>query len=177
MIVLDTETTGLLKPDSITMNLQPYITELYAIKLTDDLEFISEIDTFINPTVPIPEHIIKLNGITDEMVADAPKFIDIYQQLVDMFLGEKIAIGHNVSFDLGMLYCELTRLSKEFHFPWPQKWICTVEKSLPIENKRLTLSQLHEKATGKPHDGAHRAKADVHATIRGYTWLMEQGLI
>jgi DNA polymerase III epsilon subunit-like protein len=177
MIFADTETTGLLKPDAITLNLQPYIIELYAVKLTDDLEFVSEIDTLIKPPVQIPAHITKINGIDDGMVTGSPKFINIYQQLVDMFLGETVIVGHNISFDLGMLYCELARHSYEFHFPWPQTWICTVEKAMPIENRRLRLSQLHEKATGKPHEGSHRAKSDVQAVIRCYSWLKEQGLL
>jgi len=177
MIFIDTETTGLLKPDAITMNLQPFITELYAVKLSEKLEFIDEIDTFIKPPVPIPEHITNITGITDEHVANAPKFIHVYQKLVDLFLGELVVVGHNISFDLGMLYCELTRISYQYHFPWPQVWVCTVEKSVPIENRRLTLSRLHELATGSPHEDSHRAKADTHATIRCFNWLSEQGLI
>jgi len=177
MIFIDTETTGLLKPDAITMNLQPFITELYAVKLNEKLEFVDEIDTLIKPPIPIPEQTIKINGITDLLVVNAPKFVNVYQKLVDLFLGERVVVGHNISYDLGMLYCELTRISYQYHFPWPQVWVCTVEKSVPVENRRLTLSRLHELATGNPHEGAHRAKADVHATIRCFNWLSEQGLI
>lgn len=177
MIVADTETTGLLKPDAASLHLQPYITEVYAVKLTDDLEFISEIDTFVKPPVPIPDIVTKLTGITDATVSRAPTFLGIYDQLAEFFLGETVVVGHNISFDLGMLYCELARHSLEFHFPWPKTWICTVEKSVPIEHRRLTLSKLHELATGAPHEGAHRAKADVEATIRCYRWLKEISLI
>lgn len=177
MIFIDTETTGLLKPDAASLHLQPYITEVYAVRVTDDLEFISEVETFVKPPIPIPDIVTKITGITNETVSRAPKFIGVYNQLVELFLGETIVVGHNISFDLGMLYCELARHSFEFHFPWPRTWICTVEKSVPIEHRRLTLSRLHELATGAPHDGAHRARADVEATIRGYKWLKEISLI
>lgn len=177
MLFADSETTGLLKPDAITKNLQPFITEIYVIKLTDDLEVVDELETFIKPPIPIEEHITHITGITDETVANAPSFISIYPQLVELFLGERVIVGHNISFDLGVIYCELSRCDKEFHFPWPQEWICTVEKSFPIENRRLTLTKLHEHATGVPHEEAHRAKADVMALIRCYVWLQEQGLV
>jgi len=177
LLFIDTETTGLLKPDAVALGLQPYITELYAVKLTDDLEFISELETFVKPPVPIPDIVTKITGITNQTVSRAPTFIGIYDQLVDLFIGERIVVGHNISFDLGMLYCELARHSYEFRFPWPVNWICTVEKSIPVEHRRLTLSKLHELATGSPHEGAHRARADVEATIRCYRWLKEISLI
>ena len=177
MIFGDTETTGLLRPDAITMNLQPFITEIYFVKLSEDFQFVDEINTFVKPPIPIPDHITKLTGITDEHVEKAPTFLELYERLVDFFIGERVAVGHNISFDLGMLYCELARKNLEYKFPWPQEWICTVEKSLPIQNKRLRLSQLHELATGKPHENAHRAKEDTFAVIRCYLWLKEQGLI
>ena len=171
------ETTGLLKPDAASLNIQPYIIEIYAVKLTDKLEFVDDIDTFIKPPVPIPDEVIKITGITNEMVSRAPKFIEVYDSLVNLFIGERVTVGHNVSFDLGMLWAELARHRLEFHFPWSPTWVCTVEKSTPIKSKRLSLKDLHTFVTGHPHDGSHRAKSDVHATIKCYQWLEKKGLI
>jgi DNA polymerase III epsilon subunit-like protein len=147
------------------------------VKLDDDLNFIDDIETFVKPPVPIPDIVTKITGITDATVANAPTFVQLYNEWVDFFIGERIVVGHHVTFDLGVLYCELARHSYEFHFPWPATWLCTVEKSMSIEHRRLTLSKLHELATGQPHEGAHRAKADVIATIKGFAWLREQGLV
>lgn len=178
MIVLDTETTGLLKPGAADIGMQPYITELYACKITPDFEFIGEIETLIKPPIPIGEDTIKITGITNEMVADAPSFIQLYDQLADFFLGETIMVAHNAPFDAGVLAWELTRYGLEFKFPWPKRHICTVEASMPIKGKRLKLSKLHELATGRPHDdGAHRAKDDVMALVRGFKWLVEEGYV
>ena len=177
MIFIDTETTGLLKPDAASLNLQPFITEIYAVKLTDNLGFIEDVNTLVKSPIPIPDEVIKISGITNEMVADAPKFIEVYNELVDLFIGERTTVGHNVSFDLGVLWAELARHRLEFHFPWSPIWMCTVEKSMSIKHKRLSLKDLYMLATGHAYEDAHRAKSDVLATIECYQWLETKGLI
>ena len=177
MIFIDTETTGLLKADAADINFQPYIIELYAVKLTPDYEYVAEIDSMIKPPVPIPEEVVRITNITDEMVANAPPFISLYDSLIELFLGEREVIGHNCPFDMGILYCELTRAGLEFHFPWPPTWTCTVEKSMHLEHRRLKLTQLHQYATGEPHSWAHRAKDDVSALVRCHMWMKEQGML
>lgn len=176
MIILDTETTGLLHPDASDITKQPYITEFYGIKVTNDFDFVDEIESFVKPPVPIPPEVVNITGITEEMVADAPSFIDLYNDLSNFFLGETIVVAHNAPFDIGVLKWELTRYDLEFHFPWPKRHICTVEGSRHIKNKRLKLRDLHELATGRKHeDGAHRAKQDVMALVRSFKWLVEEG--
>lgn len=175
MIVFDSETTGLLKPSLADLKIQPYMTEICVIKIDKDFNFINEIDTLIKPPIPISEEITRITGITDDVLKDAPSFIQVYDSLCDLFLGEEISIAHNNEFDSGVLQCELMRHGLEFKFPWPKKRICTVEKTKHIYNRRLKLGQLHEMATGKTHEGAHRAKADVHALIRCVIWATKEG--
>jgi len=177
MIILDSETTGLLKPSLADIGLQPYMTEFYACKLDNKtFDLIDEIETFVKPPVPMPEEVIKITGITDEMVKDAPTFLQLYDRLYDFFLGETIVVAHNAMFDMGVLRYELTRHDFEFKFPWPKDYVCTIELSKPIRNRRLKLTDLHQIATGKPHmDKAHRAKEDVYALVRCFHWLVEQG--
>jgi DNA polymerase III epsilon subunit-like protein len=177
MIFWDTETTGLLRPQAVDVGLQPFITELYCVKVDAEFNFIDEIDTFLKPPVPITEEITKITGIDDAMVRNAPSFIQIYDKLCDFFLGERILIAHNNSFDTWVLKGELERHELEFQFPYPCRQICTVEASFPIENKRLTLGKLHEIATGRPLETSHRAKDDTFALIRCAQWLWEKGLI
>lgn len=175
MIVFDTETTGLLKPELAEIGMQPYITELYACKVDKDFNFIGEFDTFIKPPVPISEFITKCTGIDDSMVADAPSFLQIYDDLYDFFLGETVMVAHNAMFDKGMLRWELTRHDLELSFPWPKHTVCTVELSQPIRNRRLKLTDLHEIATGRPLENAHRAKTDVMGLMRCFEWLVKEG--
>lgn len=177
MIAGDFETTGLLKPDLCELHLQPFITELYFCKFDWNGKIISEIETYLKPPVPIPDNIVEITGITNEMVADAPTFIEIYDDLCDFFLGEKTFFAHNASYEIGILSCELQRKDLELKFPWPPNQICTVETSFPIQNKRMALGDLYYLATGKKMFNAHRAKADVMALVEVAIWLKEKGFI
>ncbi len=178
MIFIDTETTGLLSASANELSAQPHITEIGAVKVDTDMEFVDELHMLLNPQCEIPENIIKTTGITNEMVADKPIFAEVVNDLSKFFLGEEIVIAHNCTFDMGMIYVELARIEREFKFPWPSTWICTVEKSFPIKNKRLKLGDLHMIATGQPHsDKAHRALEDVYAMIRCYSWMQKQNLV
>ncbi len=177
MIFIDSETTGLLKSTATSLAFQPHLVELYAVKLTDDYEFVAEIDTYIKPPVPLSEGAQRVNKITEEMLVGAPAFVQVVDKIVDLFIGERIVVGHNISFDMGVLWSELARLELELHFPWPPTWHCTVELAMPIEQRRLTLKRLYEIATGETDFGAHRAKNDVIATVKCYQWLQKNGFI
>lgn len=176
MIFADFETTGLPKPTVASLNLQPYITEIYAVKLDSNYQFISELDTLVLPPIPIPDFITRLTGIDDQTLIGAPTFVQVYPQLIDLFLGEREVVAHNCTFEMFMTYVELARLSRELQFPWPHIWTCTVEKSKHIQGRRLTLQQLCE-LVGFKHVDAHRAKPDVESLIKCHKWLRGKGLI
>ena len=181
-IVLDCETTGLPEPEIVDLNQQPYITEIYCAKLDENLEQIDEFETFVKPTyngntIPIPEHITKITGIDDSMVSDAPEFIQIYKPLAEFFQGVDTIVAHNLPFDINMLINELGRHDLEFKFPWPMNWVCTVEASHPIYNKRMKLGALYQHCTGNFLQGAHRAKNDALPLIEIYRWLIKEGFV
>lgn len=176
MLAIDTETTGLLNPKSSASFNQPYLTEIYLIKFCEKtFEPLDEFETFIKPPIPIPEFITKLTGIDDETVKNAPSFLEVYDDLCDFVLGENKIVGHNINFDLTVLFHELSRIGFELNFPWVKERIDTVEMSYPIEKRRLRLGQLYEKATGKEIIGAHRAREDAIATVSCYKWLLSEG--
>lgn len=177
MIAIDTETTGLKRPDACEEHLQPYIIEIYLCKFDYDGNIIDEFDTLVKPPIPISEVITQITGITNEDVADAPTFIEIYDDLAAFCLGETDWFAHNLSFDAGVIESELHRHGLEFKFPWPINHNCTVEISYPINNKRLKLGQLYQMATGKEMKNAHRAKSDVVQMVEAICWLKEEGFI
>lgn len=178
MIFADFETTALLRPDASDIALQPYMTEACFVKVDNNFDFVGEIETFVKPPIPISDEITDITGITNEMLASAPTFVEVYDSFADFFLGEKVFIAHNASFDIGVLWWELVRHDFEKKFPWPKYHHCTVEISFPIKRKRLKLRDLHEMATGTAHlEGAHRAKNDVYALIRCYEWLVKEGYV
>lgn len=169
--VFDQETTGLLKPKGTDIIQQPHVTEIYAMKVSDDGVLIKEFESLVKPPVPIPDFLEKQIGITNEMVANAPTFLEIYKKIIEVFFGSHTVVAHNLSFDEGVLIYELTRIGKQFHFPYPPIKFCTVEQSLHLKGYRLKNNELYKLATGKDLEGAHRAKIDVQATYESYKWL------
>jgi len=174
-VALDTETTGLLKPDLTAIEFQPFMTELCMIKFDKNFEVIGKYNSLFKIPIPVPEIITKITGITDEALEDQPTFSEELKKISNFMTGANHVIGHNVNFDLDVLKFELRRIRKEHYFPWPINRNCTVEISFPIENKRMKLGNLYKMATGKNHDGAHRAEADVLATVECFVWLKENG--
>ena len=175
VIILDTETTGLDGPNATNIERQPYITELYCVRLTRDFEFVSEFESMIKPPIPISEEITRITGITQADVDSAPPFIKVYDAIYDIFEGANYVVGHNIEFDLRLLKYELFRHDFEYAFPWPKHHTCTVEKSKHYFNKRLKLMQLHEYLFNKPFTGAHRARTDVEATARCFMEMVKRG--
>jgi len=175
-IVLDSETTGLLRPNLADVNLQPFMTEIYCIRVDKKNRIIDEFESLFKIPIPVPEHITRITQITDEMLEFQEPFNAKFKEISKFFKGAEYSLGHNVNFDLDMIKFEARRMGLERKFNWTKKSLCTVELSFPIENKRLKLGYLHELATGNKISGAHRARADVMATLECYKWLKEVGL-
>ena len=94
MVVFDIETTGLSPVNC-------HITEIGAVKIKGG-EVIDVFNTFVDPEVPIPEEIIKLTSITNEMVQGAPKIKEALEQFF-AFIGDDLLIAHNANFDVGFI--------------------------------------------------------------------------
>jgi len=177
IVFADTETTGLLKPSPARLATQPSIIELYACKVDENFNMLGEFSTFIRVDQELEPIITKITGITDEMLMDQPYFAEIYPGFAKFMTGTDMLVAHNVSFDAGMFRVDLERIGMLLQFPWPRHQLCTVEQSMSIKGRRLKLDELHEIAVGRPMENAHRARDDVHAMIRSFIWLVQQGLV
>ncbi|MCC6976628.1 MAG: 3'-5' exonuclease [Anaerolineae bacterium] len=113
-VILDTETTGLDERDQIVQ-----IALINAVGET-------LLDTLVRPTRPIPRHVIKVHGITNEMVADAPNLPQIVEPIRALIQGREV-IAYNASFDLRMLNqsSRAHNLSHEWR-KWPRSWVCAM---------------------------------------------------
>jgi DNA polymerase III epsilon subunit-like protein len=178
MIIMDTETTGLLKPTVVPLDKQPHIIEFAAIKLDDKNLYESNRITFlVNPGIPLEPIITKITGLTDKDLAKEQPFSAHYLELVRFFLGEEMLIAHNAPFDVGMLTVELQRLGMLQRFPWPFKHVCTVERTQYMTGKYLKLEQLYKELFGKDPEQKHRALGDVEILVDVVRQLRRQGAI
>jgi len=161
-IILDTETTGLLLPITAPLVSQPKIIELGAIKV-DMFEKIESLSQLINPEEKLSAKIIKITGIKDDDLVEAPTFKEFSPKLIEFFKGCDLLIAHNAAFDVGMLSNELKRSKNFYNFPWPAETICTVNEYAPLLGYMPKLINLYEHIIGKPLAQTHRAVDDCEA--------------
>ncbi len=152
--IIDIETTGG-SPKS------EKITEI-ALYIFDGKEIVNEFTTLINPEKPIPYFITSLTGITDEMVADAPKFYEVAKQLVEI-TQDKIFVAHNVSFDYRFIRSEFKSLGYDF----TRNNICTLQLSRRLfpGHRSYSLGNICQDL-GIEIENRHRAAGDALATVK-----------
>lgn len=122
-----------------------------------DAHGVREWEALVNPGVPVTPFINELTGIDDAMVADAPTFAQLADQLRER-LADKIFIAHNARFDYGFLKAEFARLGINFR----ATVLCTVKLSRKLfpQHVRHNLDTLIERH-GIAVDARHRALADA----------------
>jgi len=152
--ILDIETTGG-SPKT------EKITEI-AIFFHDGERVVEEWSTLLNPEKPIPYFITGLTGITNEMVADAPKFYEVAKELVEKTENHTI-VGHNVNFDYSFIRSEFRRLG----FEYDRKTLCTVKLSRKVfpGYRSYSLGKLCKELGIEIRD-RHRASGDALATVK-----------
>jgi len=159
--VLDVETTGGRPSDSKITDISIYI--------TDGKEIKSEFSSLVNPEKKIDPFVIKLTGITNEMVANAAPFKEMAHQISEL-LKDTIIVAHNADFDFQMLQKEFL----DHGLTLPNAKFCTVKaakKSIPNLSS-YSLGNLcdHLKIS---HENAHRAQADALATTHLFHYLLK----
>ncbi len=102
-IFLDTETTGL-SADNGDRLVEIGLIEMVDRRLTGEHRH-----WYLNPERSSHPDALRVHGLTDEFLADKPRFAEIAQDLLDFVAGAELVI-HNASFDLGFLDAELARL-------------------------------------------------------------------
>lgn len=150
--IVDLETTG----GRASRN---RVTEI-GIVIYDGEKVVETYQTLVNPETYIPSNIIRLTGITDEMVSTAPKFFEVAKRVVEL-TQDRIFVAHNSRFDYDFLREEFRRLGYTFS----QKQLCTVRLTRKIFPglKSYSLGNL-TKHFGIELENHHRALADATAT-------------
>lgn len=163
LVFFDLETTG-------TNVTQDRIIELSYIKVFPDGR--EEEDRFlINPGIPIPPQSTAVHHITDEMVADAPHFIDVAPRLRDVFADSDIAGFNSNKFDVPMLIEELSRIGKRFDV-YNRNFIDVQNIFHKMEPR--TLIAAYKFYCGKDLENAHSASSDTRATLEVFKMQLEK---
>ncbi|MEQ1745644.1 MAG: exonuclease domain-containing protein [Saprospiraceae bacterium] len=158
--IIDVETTG----GSARFE---RITEI-AIVLHDGDHVVDTFSTLLNPERSIPWSITQITGITDEMVAQAPRFFEVAKQIVQMTEGA-VFVAHNVSFDYGFVREEFARLGYEFS----RKKLCTVRLARQVFPglPSYSLGNL-KRHFGIVSEKSHRALDDTLATVEVFERIL-----
>lgn len=153
-VVLDVETTG----GSPGMS---SLTEVAGARYRGG-EQVGTFQTFVRPDERIPPFITALTGISDAMVAGAPRVGAILPSFLE-FVGEAVVVGHNVRFDLSFLNHALRSTGRE---PLANATVDTLALARRLVRDVVPDCKLGTLAAALrlPHQPSHRALADVLAT-------------
>jgi DNA polymerase III subunit epsilon len=163
--IIDIETTG-------TSAAFGKITEI-AIFLHNGNEVVDSFTSLINPECKIPWNITRLTGISNEMVAEAPKFYEVAKKIVELTAGT-IFVAHNVMFDYSFVKEEFKRLGYDYR----RKVMCTVKlgrKLLP-GHRSYSLGNICADL-GIKIEGRHRAAGDAFATVKLFEQILSQNAV
>ena len=102
-IVLDTETTG------IDPNEGHRIIEIGCVEVVERELTGRNYHVYINPEREVEAEAISVHGITNEFLADKPKFSEVADEFFEFIKGAELVI-HNAAFDVGFMDSEFARV-------------------------------------------------------------------
>ncbi len=144
------------------------ITEIGIVEV--DEGGVREWATLVRPAMRIPDHIERLTGIGNHMVADAPRFEDIADEVFDRLQG-RLFVAHNARFDHGYLRAAFRRVGMDIR----PRVLCTVKLSRRLfpDHRRHSLDHLIERH-GLDVSARHRALGDAQLLWQFWQRLHER---
>ncbi len=119
-----------------------------------------EAEFLINPGIPIPPEASAVHGITDAMVVDKPKFVDVASTIIKDLKNCDLA-GFNIEkFDLPIL----ARHFAEYEIDFPKDRRIIDAMTICHRNEKRDLAWATRFYLGREHDNAHDAFADASTT-------------
>jgi DNA polymerase III epsilon subunit family exonuclease len=112
----------------------------------------------VRPLAPIPVEASSIHGITDEDVADAPRFAEIAFELRELLAGA-VFVAHNAPFDLAMLQHAFAKVGIEY---CPAGVACTLDgfrllEPLAVDHRLRSICERHGIALAAAHDALNDA--------------------
>jgi DNA polymerase-3 subunit epsilon len=163
--VIDLETTGW-SPGVAA------ITEVAAVRVRNGRR-LGEFASLVNPGVPVPLGIEDLTGISDWMLAAAPRLPAVLPGLLDFAEG-CVLVAHNAPFDIGFLRAACA----ECGLAWPG---LTVLDTVMLARQLMDPDEVPDCKLGTlagffraRTTPSHRALADARATADVLGWLIRR---
>jgi DNA polymerase-3 subunit epsilon len=163
LCVFDLETTGLqINTDRIV--------QIAIIKLNPSGER-TELNQLINPEMIIPQEVIDIHGVSNELIQDKPTFSQFAPELIE-FIGDADLAGYNSNkFDIPVLAEEFLRVGINFDFSF--------RKFIDIQNifhkmEQRTLAAAYKFYCGEEMKNAHDALYDTQATLDVFLAQLER---
>lgn len=160
--VLDLETTGF---SAVTEK----ITEIGIMKLKDGV-VIDKFSTFVNPEKSIPQRVVEVTNITDDMVKDAETIDKIFPKMLE-FINGSVLVAHNADFDINFLRHNAKVLGYEFDFTYIDT--LSLAREVFPDFKSYKLGRI-AKNLGIKVEVAHRALDDVDTTVKVFNIMLEK---
>ncbi len=160
--VFDLETTGI-------SHITEKITEVGIIKIKNG-EVIDTFECFVNPEKPIPQKVVEVTHITDDMVKDAETIDKVMPKILE-FMGDSVLVAHNADFDIGFMKYNCEKLGLKLD----NTYIDTLRlaRAMFPEFTKYKLGIIAEKL-GIKVDVAHRALDDVKTLVAVFKEMIER---
>lgn len=165
VLLFDSETTGLEIAAARVISLGAVRAQGHRIYGNMNL------DSLVDPGMPIPPQSTAVHGITDRMVDGAPDFAGGWPPLAAMIEGS-VVVGHSIGFDLAILKSECDRAGLPWTAP-PALDTALLYSALYPKEKEIGLENLAERF-GVEIEGRHTALGDALVTAEVWIALMAQ---
>jgi DNA polymerase-3 subunit epsilon len=144
------------------------ITEI-AIYIHDGQKVVDHYQTLINPEQKIPVYITALTGISNAMVASAPTFKEVAEEIYT-YLQDAIFVAHNVNFDYSFVKHHLKNCGYELNV----KKLCTVRLGRKVFPGLPGYSLGNFcRSLGIDIENRHRAGGDAQATVELFSRMLD----
>lgn len=141
-LICDTETTGVGADDKVC--------EVAWCEITRDFEVVDQGSSLINPGIPIGCAAQAVNGISNDMVKDAPTLDEYMESVGHPLLTADVFIAHNAPFD----WCFLKEYASDE---------CVMLDTLRVARLLYPDAENHKQATLAVMLGIHVDRAKAHS--------------
>ena len=165
IVCFDIETTGLNKKYEV-------IIEIGAVVLKNG-EITETFNTFVSPGRLLSPEIIRLTGITDEMLEGAPSQKEALEAFLD-FAGDRPLAAHNADFDMGFIAAGCRKYGLPFHNPSVDSLILAQNLLPDLGKYKLDIVAEHLKLPAFNHHRASDDAATVAYMLPPFFRMMEE---